>query len=90
MPGVKCVLKRKDNGDGWVYAPDAATMAAQDGPTPPMCGSFSEGDGVDRWWRVVADFGMLIDLPGEAYQDFDPSSLTLLRKSPAGDWQVAY
>lgn len=89
-PGVNCVLEPAESGDGWVFGPDAASMAAQDGPTPPMCGVFSDGDGVMRWWRVVADFGMLIDLPGEAYQDFDPATLTLLRKTPAGAWQVAY
>ncbi|MGH2343356.1 hypothetical protein ACRC7T_17970 [Segnochrobactraceae bacterium EtOH-i3] len=80
----KCRLTRSKAYDGYVYGADPATLP--DEPTPAVCGPFSEGDGVTRFWRVFGDYAILFDLPGEAYQEFDPVSMVLLHKNDAGNW----
>jgi len=75
--------------DGYAFdvtPADPAYWEQREGPTPPLCGPFSEGDGVVRFWRVLGDYAFLFDLSADIYQDIDPNSLTLLKKDPKGGW----
>ena len=54
----------------------------------PLCGPFSAGDGVIRFWRVLGDYAFLFDLSADIYQDFDPNTVTLLRKDGSGNWNA--
>ncbi len=79
----RCALRA--SADGYVYDVRAGDpLEFSDGPREPICGGFSAGDGHDRFWRVSGPLAFLFDLPGEAYQEFDPASLTVLLPVPSG------
>lgn len=80
----KCRLTPSKLYDGYVFGADPSTLP--DEPTPAVCGTFSEGDGVMRFWRVFGDTAILFDMPGEAYQEFDPVSMVRLARDGAGNW----
>ena len=89
-PGMtgRCALRA--TADGYAYDVRAGDpLEFSDGPREPICGNFSVGDGSDRFWRVSGPLAFLFDLPGEAYQEFDPASLTVLLPGPSGGYLPA-
>lgn len=92
LRGRKCTIKKADpavSPDGYVFDLDPADplyAQQQQGPTGPLCGAFSYGDGAVRFWRVLGDYAFLFDMSADLYQDIDPNTVTLLRKDVSGSW----
>ncbi|MYZ46474.1 hypothetical protein [Propylenella binzhouense] len=92
LRGRKCAIRKADpatSPDGYVFditSADPMYERQRQEPTPPLCGSFSEGDGVVRFWRVLGEFAFLFDLSADIYQDIDPNTVTLLKRQADGGW----
>ncbi len=92
LRGRVCAIRKANpstSPDGYVFGttPDDPMYAqSREGPTGPQCGPFSEGDGVERFWRVLGDHAFLFDIAPEIYQDIDPNTVTLLRRDGDGNW----
>jgi hypothetical protein len=92
LSGRSCAIERADpavSPDGWVFditPSDPMYAQREQEPMGAQCGPFSYGDGSVRFWRVLGDNAFLFDMSADVYQDFDPNSVTLLRKDASGAW----
>jgi len=80
--------------EGWpagarVIGPNAATAATltDDGPMS-MCGPLGIDTGSQTYWLDRHGYHWFFNL-GQDSVDFDPASLTLMRKNANGEWEVA-
>lgn len=71
--------------DAWVVddKPAGYSGSAEDGPRW-ACGRYGYTEESRAYWRVTQGFAFYFDLGQGAYQDFDPTSLTMIAKTPTG------
>lgn len=68
------------------YAADAQPLASDDGPRDD-CGPYGYTEDSIAFWRVAHGFAWFFNLGQDAYQGFDPGSLTLMARDDAGTWR---